>query len=44
MIKKIKSIGNLAVFKGFEWDANVRNNGGAADTFKDINIIDLLRK
>ena len=39
MIKKIKSIGNLAVFKGFEWDANVRNNGGAADTFKDINII-----
>ncbi|MCH7340759.1 AAA family ATPase [Acinetobacter higginsii] len=39
MIKKIKSIGNLAVFKGFEWDSNVRNNGGAADTFKDINII-----
>lgn len=39
MIKKIKSIGNLAVFKGFEWDANVRNNGGAVDTFKNINII-----
>lgn len=39
MIKKIKSIGNFVVFKGFEWDVNVRNNGGVVDIFKDINII-----
>lgn len=39
MIRKIKSIGNLGVFKGFEWDAEVHGEGGKAITFHDINII-----
>lgn len=39
MIRKIKSIGNLAVFKDFDWDKEVRNESGNVLTFQDINII-----
>lgn len=39
MIKKIKSIGNLAVFKDFEWDKEVRDESGNIQDFRTINII-----
>jgi len=39
MIRKIKSIGNLAVFNGFEWDKSVRDKSGNVRDFQAINII-----
>lgn len=39
MISKIKSIGNLAVFKDFDWDKEVRNESGNVLGFQAINII-----
>jgi wobble nucleotide-excising tRNase len=39
MIKKLKSIGNLAVFKGFDWDHEVRDDSCNIREFQDINII-----
>jgi len=39
MIKKIKSIGNFAVFNGFEWDKSVRDKNGNVRDFQAINII-----
>lgn len=39
MIRKIRSIGNLAVFKNFDWDKEVRNESGNVLDFKAINII-----
>ncbi|QPM68612.1 AAA family ATPase [Atribacter laminatus] len=39
MIKKIKFIGNLAVFKDFVWDNEAYDSNGNIETFKDINII-----
>ncbi len=38
MIKKFKSIGNLAVFKDFDWDQEVLGEKGSVD-FQKINII-----
>jgi wobble nucleotide-excising tRNase len=39
MITKIKSIGNLAVFKDFVWDQAVLDDSGNVRQFKDINIL-----
>lgn len=39
MIRKIKSIGNFAVFKDFDWDKNVRNESDNVTDFQAINII-----
>lgn len=39
MIKKIKSIGNLGVFKGFDWDKEVLTGDGKVHNFAAINII-----
>lgn len=39
MIKKIKSIGNFAVFKNFDWDKEVRDQNGNVQIFQAINII-----
>lgn len=39
MIRKIKSIANLGVFKGFDWDKEVLDRDGNAREFKEINII-----
>lgn len=39
MISKIKSIGNLGVFKGFDWDKEVRDESGHVLRFQSINII-----
>ena len=39
MIRKINSIINLAVFKGFDWDKDVRDDSGNIQDFKTINII-----
>lgn len=39
MIKKIKEIKNLAIFKDFEWDTTVKEKDGSKKEFKDINII-----
>lgn len=39
MIKKIKSIGALGVFKGFDWDKEVLDGGGKVQNFEAINII-----
>lgn len=39
MIRKIKSISNLGVFKGFDWDKEVLDGDGNASEFKEINII-----
>lgn len=39
MIRKIKSIANLGVFKGFDWDKEVLGGDGNAREFKEINII-----
>ena len=39
MIKKINTIGNLAVFKDFDWDHEVRDDKGAIRELNYINII-----
>ncbi|WP_423818526.1 AAA family ATPase [Salinimicrobium sp. TIG7-5_MAKvit] len=39
MIKKIKEIKNLAVFKSFDWDSNLRDKGNNVINFKPINIL-----
>lgn len=39
MIKKIKSIGDLGVFKGFDWDKGVLSGDGKVQSFEAINII-----
>ncbi|MBM9590887.1 AAA family ATPase [Leptospira sp. 201903075] len=39
MIKKIKYIKNLAVFKDFQWDSLVKSKNGNICEFKKINII-----
>lgn len=39
MIKNIKSIGDLGVFKGFDWDKEVLGGGGKVQNFGAINII-----
>lgn len=39
MIRKIKSIDNLAVFNSFEWDKSVRDKSGNVRDFQAINII-----
>lgn len=39
MIKKIKSIANLGVFNGFDWDKVVRDKSGNIQLLQDINII-----
>jgi wobble nucleotide-excising tRNase len=39
MIRKISSIANLGVFKGFDWDRDVRNESGNVQLFQAINII-----
>lgn len=38
MIKKIKLIGNLGIFKNFDWDKEVLDGDGKSIDFKDINI------
>lgn len=39
MIRKIKSINNLAVFNGFNWDKSVCNSDGEVREFKQTNIL-----
>lgn len=39
MLKKIQHIKKLGVFDDFSWDSEVKNNGGAVQSFVDINII-----
>ena len=39
MITKFKTIGNLAVFKDFNWDKSVLDSSGKICMFKDINIL-----
>ena len=39
MIKKIKTISNMAVFKDFEWEKEVLDNKGNSTELNDINII-----
>lgn len=39
MIKKIKTISNLAVFQNFEWDKSVVDKDGRVLDFKKINIL-----
>jgi wobble nucleotide-excising tRNase len=39
MIKSLKKISNLAVFKGFEWDSHVVSEDGHSRHFKKLNII-----
>ncbi|WP_280570787.1 AAA family ATPase [Chromohalobacter sp. 296-RDG] len=39
MLKKIQKINKLGVFEDFYWDYEVKNNGGAVQSFSDINII-----
>lgn len=39
MLKKFQHIKNLGVFDDFSWDSEVKNKGGAVQTFVDINII-----
>jgi wobble nucleotide-excising tRNase len=38
MIKKIKLIGNLGIFKNFDWDKEVLDGSGKTIDFKEINI------
>ncbi|MDC6406320.1 MULTISPECIES: AAA family ATPase [Maribacter] len=38
MIKKFKSINNLAVFQNFDWDSTMRDSGNNVVLFKLINI------
>ncbi|MBU0464491.1 MAG: AAA family ATPase, partial [Proteobacteria bacterium] len=39
MIKKIKTINNLAVFQDFEWDKTVVDKNNNVCEFKSINIL-----
>lgn len=39
MILKFKSINNLAVFNGFEWDSSVKSKNGVIQSLKQINVI-----
>ena len=39
MIKKISSITNLGIYRGFEWDAEVRSQDGQILDLKQINIL-----
>jgi wobble nucleotide-excising tRNase len=39
MIKKVKSIANLGVFKDFDWDRDVRDKSGNVQLLQAINII-----
>lgn len=39
MLKKINNIKDLGVFNNFTWDNEVKNKGGAVQSFVDINII-----
>ena len=39
MIKKIKLIQNLALFKNFDWDTQVHDENNRLEKFKEINII-----
>jgi wobble nucleotide-excising tRNase len=39
MIKKIKSIGNLGIFRGFDWDKEVLDGESKVQGLKEINII-----
>jgi len=39
MITKFKSINNLAVFKNFNWDTAIRDDGNNIVLFKPINIL-----
>ncbi|ALM52973.1 AAA family ATPase [Halomonas huangheensis] len=39
MLKKIQQIKKLGVFEDFSWDHEVKSNGGAVQSFVDINII-----
>jgi wobble nucleotide-excising tRNase len=39
VIKKIKTINNFAVFKTFNWDSDVRDNGNNIAEFKKLNLI-----
>lgn len=39
MIKKIKSIENLAVFQGFDWDKSVLDSNGRPVNLSQINVI-----
>jgi wobble nucleotide-excising tRNase len=39
MIKKFKTINNLAVFQNFIWDSSVCDGAGNIQLFKDINVI-----
>lgn len=38
MIKNIKSIKSLAVFKSFDWDSSVKDKNGNVKNFTKINI------
>jgi wobble nucleotide-excising tRNase len=39
MLRKINNIKKLGVFDNFSWDTEVHNNGGAVQSFVEINII-----
>lgn len=39
MIRKIKEIGNFAVFKNFKWNDSVVESNGQVKYFKNINIL-----
>ncbi|MEA3273350.1 MAG: AAA family ATPase, partial [Patescibacteria group bacterium] len=39
MITKFKTINNLAVFKGFDWNKTVKERDGSVKEFKTINIL-----
>lgn len=39
MLKKIHQINKLGVFEDFRWDHEVKNGGGAVQSFVDINVI-----
>lgn len=39
MIKKLRKLNNLGVFKGFEWDLSVKNDKGQTVSLEDINIL-----
>ena len=39
MFTKIKTIGNFAVFHGFDWNSTVRDKGNNVAEFKELNII-----
>lgn len=39
MLKKIRHIKKLGIFEDFSWDSEVKQKGGAVQSFLDINII-----